>query len=339
MGPRVSIGMPVYNGEAYVAEAIESILAQTYRDFELIISDNGSTDNTAAICRRYAEADERIRFHRIETNQGAAWNFNHLPAMAAGEYFKWAAHDDTLAPTYLQRCVDVLDGRSDVVLCYSRVRMIDGGGNVIGDYDVRVNTDGAQPAGRFYAAMEDVMCYAIFGLIRLPLLLTTPLLGAYAHADGVLLARLVLWGRFFEIPEYLFHSRRHPAQSAGRMHNKYMYAEWFDPSKAGRILLPNWRIDLEYARSVHRAPLSVFQRLRCYGAVGRELISDRRRLARDVVMAARLMWRRLRERRQPGPCRSGRTETQGGYDESRDTRRRGRNAARRRDLGKAQAHG
>jgi len=163
-----------------------------------------------------------------------------------------------------------------------------------------VNTDATDPARRFHAAMEDVMCYAIFGLIRLPVLLTTPLLGGYAHGDGVLLARLALRGRLVEIPEYLFHSRRHPAQSAGRMHNKYMYTEWFDPSRAGRILMPNWRINLEYARSVHRAPLGMLQRLRCYGAVGRELISDRRRLARDVVMAGRLAWRRRRRRPVPG---------------------------------------
>ncbi|MFW6154481.1 MAG: glycosyltransferase [Planctomycetota bacterium] len=335
----MSIGMPVYNGEAYVAEAIESILAQTYRDFELIISDNGSTDATAAICRRYADEGDRIRFHRSEINRGAAWNFNHLPSLAVGEFFKWAAHDDTLAPVYLQRCVDVLDLRRDVVLCYTRVRMIDAGGNVIGDYDVHVGTDAADPARRFRAAMEDVMCYAIFGLIRLPVLLTTPLLGPYAHGDGVLLARLALRGRLVEIPEYLFHSRRHPAQSAGRMHNKYMYAEWFDPSRAGRILMPNWRINLEYARSPHRAPLNVSQRLRCYGAVGRELISDRRRLARDVVMGVRLMGRRLRGRQRPNPYRPDRTQTRGGHHESRHTRRRGRDAACRGDVGKAQAHG
>ncbi len=339
MVPRVSIGMPVFNGEAYVAEAIESILAQTYRDFELIISDNGSTDATPAICRRYAGADDRVRFHRSQVNRGAAWNFNHLPHLAVGEFFKWAAHDDTLAPTYLQRCVDVLDRRHDVVLCHSRIRMIDAGGNVIGDYNVCADTDRPDPARRLYAAMEDVMCYAIFGLIRRPELLTTSLMGTYAHADGVLLARLALRGRLVEIPEYLFHSRRHPAQSAGRMHNKYMYAEWFDPSQAGRILMPNWRINLEYARSVHRAPLPLLGRLRCYGVVGRTLISDRRRLARDVVIAVRLMGRRLWRRRESDSHRRDKDKIRGEHHESRDTRRGGRNAARRGDLGKAQAHG
>src|SRR3982751_485615 len=102
MTPKVSIGLPVYNGELHLALALDSILAQTYGDFEIVISDNGSTDGTESICRRYAAADPRIRYERNETNRGAAWNYNHVFELSRGEYFKWMAHDDLIEPNYLE---------------------------------------------------------------------------------------------------------------------------------------------------------------------------------------------------------------------------------------------
>lgn len=299
MNPRVSIGMPVRNGELYVDEAIRSILSQTFGDLELIISDNGSTDGTEAICRDSAARDDRVRYYRCDANRGAAWNFNHVARLAVGEYFKWAAHDDLCAAALVQRCVDVLDANPEVVLCQSRVRMIDADGHVIGDYDVHVATDVETPHDRFRAVLGDNMCFATFGLIRRDALMRTPLFGPYAHADGVLLSRLALAGRFCEVDDYLFLSRRHPAQSAGVMRDKVMYTVWFDPGRTRRIVLPNWRINAEYARSVVRAPISAAEKLRCHLLVAREVISDRRRLLSDVGLAARLVWRRLRRRREP----------------------------------------
>src|SRR3546814_12920885 len=93
---RVTIGLPVYNGANYLAAAIESILAQTVADFDLIISDNASTDATEQICRAYAGADRRIRYVRQPQTLGAAANFNLLARMSEKPYFKWAAPDDLL---------------------------------------------------------------------------------------------------------------------------------------------------------------------------------------------------------------------------------------------------
>src|SRR4051794_27811047 len=76
--PRVSIGLPVYNGEKYLAAAIESALRQTFGDLELIISDNGSTDGTREICERFAAEDPRVRYHQEVQNRGAVWNFNRV---------------------------------------------------------------------------------------------------------------------------------------------------------------------------------------------------------------------------------------------------------------------
>src|SRR5512145_868606 len=118
--PRVSIGLPVYQGARFIRNALESILAQTHEDFELIISDNASTDGTEAIVRAYAERDRRVKYHRNARNVGAAQNFNRVFSLASGEYFQWVAHDDVLAPACIARCVEVLDRERDVVLCYGR---------------------------------------------------------------------------------------------------------------------------------------------------------------------------------------------------------------------------
>lgn len=111
--PTVTIGMPVYNGEKYIAEAIDSLLSQTFTDFELIISDNASTDKTGLICREYANQDERITYIRHNKNRGALQNFQFVLDEAKGKYFMWAAHDDLWAPDFLEKSTDLLSN-SDI---------------------------------------------------------------------------------------------------------------------------------------------------------------------------------------------------------------------------------
>ena len=118
-GPRLSIGLPVYNGEDYLAESLEALLGQTYEDFELIISDNASTDGTTDICRRYARQDSRIRYFRQSRNLGCNPNHNFVIEQARGELFKLASDDDLYARDLLKRCVDVLDECPRYVLVHS----------------------------------------------------------------------------------------------------------------------------------------------------------------------------------------------------------------------------
>src|SRR6202011_3838576 len=129
--PTVSIGLPVYNGERYLRETLDSILAQTYHDFEVIISDNGSTDATEQICREYTARDSRIRYHRSAVNRGAAWNYNNVTALSNGKYIKHAAADDLLMPTYLERCVATLEHDQSMTVCHSRSKFIDEDGRSV----------------------------------------------------------------------------------------------------------------------------------------------------------------------------------------------------------------
>ncbi len=288
--PKVSIGLPVYNGENFVAEAIESVLNQTFPDFELVISDNGSTDGTRRICEYYAALDKRIRYHRIERNQGAAWNFNHTFELSSGEYFKWLAHDDLIEPQFLERCVQVLDENPTVVLCYSQVRVVDEDASFIEDYDVTLSTDSPNLRERFRASLlEWQLCFDIFGLVRTCVLRRIGLMGNYGHADGVMLTRLVLIGPFHKVQERLMLSRRHRQQSMriygyeGGGNDYHRYAVWFDPKHSGRKTYPNWRMAWEYYRSIWETPLKLSDRVVFHGYMLRWMRSRARNLLSDLA--------------------------------------------------------
>jgi glycosyltransferase involved in cell wall biosynthesis len=275
--PRVSIGLPVYNGANFIRDAIASVLQQTYPDFELIIRDNASTDQTEAICRDFARVDRRIRYIRGEINIGAGPNFNAIVPEARGEFFKWIAHDDVLLPTFLERCVEALDAHHTGVLASPSVRFIDAAGQHVGDYTSPFNTSSPDRAVRFSELFRGHRCFEVFGIIRTAALRQTRLIGNYNHGDGVLLAHLVLLGRFIEVSEPLFLSRRHEQQSmyrfgitSGAGVDLDGYARWFDP-KNGRVPRSFNRMLADYTSMIRRTRMPARERVACYRVVSRWL--------------------------------------------------------------------
>jgi glycosyltransferase involved in cell wall biosynthesis len=286
--PRVSVGLPVYNGAEFVAEAIESVLAQDFTDLELIIGDNASTDATPEICRRYLDADRRVSYLRSEVNRGAAWNFSRLVDVARGEYFKWASSDDVCAPTCLSRCVEVLDHQADIVLCSTGTVMIDERGQAIGPLEITNHGTAAEPAERFRdLVLRPHKAFSVFGLIRRDALCETPRLGAYTASDLVTLADLALRGRFHEVPEPLFFNRDHGGRSIRANPTYKARQRWFDPNREGRITLPRWRLGVEYARAIGRAPLSSAQRRQAFAVLARWGWANGLSLGNDIARATR----------------------------------------------------
>lgn len=283
--PRVTIGLPVYNGQNYLAETMESLLAQTCTDFELVISDNASTDRTETICREYAVRDERIRYYRQEENVGASANYNRVFELARGVYFKWAAHDDLLAPTYLERCVAVLDADPDVVLAYTQAKAIDDQGQVVKVYPGKHHFSAAAPRERFYEFVLDPHpVVAVFGLMRRDVLGRTRLIGKYAGSDRPLLSELSLLGKFYEVPEHLFFYRFHEEQSWGGNKSPQAQQAWYDPRRADKITFPQWRLLREHVRSIERSPVGLADRASCYLYMGYWMVKNRRRLGRNLLL-------------------------------------------------------
>ncbi|MDZ7958057.1 MAG: glycosyltransferase family 2 protein [Aulosira sp. DedQUE10] len=307
---RLSIGLPVYNGEKFIRESIDSILAQTFQDFELIISDNASTDSTEEICRAYAAQDQRIRYYRNQTNIGCARNFNRVFELSTGEYFKWAAHDDLHAPDFLQKCIAILDQDPTVVLCHSHVYYIDQQGKFIQTYDIKFKTDSPKPQERFQDLLTKHYCYQMFGVIRAEAIKKIPPMSSCGAADAIFLLRLGLLGRFYEIPEYLFFARSHPQQSISMflpnylLYNSnnqkellrelpdfYAYTVWFDTANAGKIIFPHWRILGEFLLSVWNAPLNWYEKLSCLLRMPKRLHETEYLLLKDLLLAAQTYWK------------------------------------------------
>jgi glycosyltransferase involved in cell wall biosynthesis len=289
--PRVSVGIPVFNGEQFLAEALDSILAQTFKDFEIVISDNGSTDRTELICCSYAARDPRIRYYRNDTNRGAAWNHNRVFELARGEYFKWQSHDDVCAPEFLEACVPVLDDNPGIVLCFTQTQIVDEGGRPLSKYHVPAMTrmDSPHPYQRFHGAIcPKHWCFEVYGLGRTAVLRQTPLIASYTGSDRVLLADLALRGRFHEIRAYLFFNRDHPTRSL-KTYSIYTTGAWFDPKLKGRITCPHWRFLLECGRTVACSGLDTWERMRCYAQLFPCAGQYRRNLAADLRIAGMMM--------------------------------------------------
>ena len=288
--PRLSIGLPVYNGQDYLAESLDALLGQTFEDFELIISDNASTDGTADICRRYGKQDSRIRYARQARNIGAAPNHNFVFQQSRGELFKWASADDLYAPELVQHCVDALDQDGGVVLAHSWTGAVDSDGTVTQAHEYPLDTDspraperfrsilfstsGLFPIGeaddrRFVQTDNDGVIQADdqYGVIRSEVLRRVAPLGSYYHADRIIALEIALQGRFHQTRDWLYFRRDHPdrATHAGTVRN---WCARLDPSRSSRLRHPTARLYAEYfwgfATAIRDAPLSRADQRECY---------------------------------------------------------------------------
>lgn len=278
--PLVSVGLPVYNGDGYLADTITSLLAQDLDDFELIISDNASTDSSETICRDAQASDPRVRYHRMAENRGAARNYNRTFEMSRGTFFTWAAHDDRRAPGHLSRCVSGFE-QSDpsTVLVYPRARFVDAEGLDLGpDTDVMA-TDRTSAAGRLRDALWQVnMANAVFGLIRSSALRRTRLIGPFVASDYVLLAELAMLGPIVEIPDVLFSRRLHEHSSREATTSLEDVQHWFDPTRPGPRLRTRQRLWIEYSRSASRLSPSTAQRWASLASIPQVMLTRRARI-------------------------------------------------------------
>jgi len=263
--PLVSIGLPVYNGEKYLRAAIDSILAQTFPNFELIISDNASIDRTEAICNEYASKDSRIRYSRNATNIGGANNHNKTVLSSKGKYFRFAAYDDVCAPELLAKSVEILEQNASIVNCYSILVNMDENGNPFEVVDKPIATS-PKPYERFRIVTNPKWhgCESIYGLIRSDILFRTSLLNNYTDADRTLLCELSLYGQFYQVPEPLFYRRVHPDMSTIAFKDWRQRMAWSLPDASGRIYFPSWLQFLHYFKIIASSPLDFRNRAYCY---------------------------------------------------------------------------
>lgn len=262
--PRLSIGLPVYNGENFLAQALGALLGQTFTDFELIISDNASTDGTEAICRRYAAMDSRIRYLRQPDNIGARPNHNLLVEHARGELFKWAAHDDLYGRDLLAACVTALDEHPEAVLAHADQAIINERNQVLKRCEYTVDSGSGNPPDRFRSVLFAQGGDDEYGVIRTSALRAIRPTGSYHNASRPFIAELVLRGPFLHVPGLLYFRRDHPSRGDRNPTIRALCSN-LDPCRARHSTA---RLLTEYVwgfvGAISRAPVSTFDRWRCY---------------------------------------------------------------------------
>ncbi|WP_169738825.1 glycosyltransferase family 2 protein [Jiangella gansuensis] len=261
--PRVTLGMPLYNAERYLAQAFDGLLAQDFGDFEIVVSDNASTDGTWSLCQDYAARDPRIRLYRNTENLGAARNYNRTVELARAPLFKWVAYDDVCSPTLLSRCVAALDAAGPrVVLAYPRTLLIDDDGVEIGPYRDGLDLRSSHAFRRVATyARNWSLCNAVFGVIRTDVLRSTGMIRPYLSSDVVLLAELAAIGQFHEIPERLFHRRIHAGSSRQSGKDLAAAAHWFDTRRPADARPPKVRLPRRVTSALLSAPLAWHDRI------------------------------------------------------------------------------
>ena len=297
--PRVSIGVPVYNGERFLRQTLDSLLAQTYEDYELIIADNASTDATEQICRAYAQRDRRVVYDRSPENRGATWNLNRLVALAKCDYFKWAMADDLCSPDHLRQCVEALDRDAGAVLACTRTSFIDENGNDAGApaacWDLR--SDSAADRLRLVIQVGGhwANADALAGVIRREAVVKTRFFPGYQGGDKRPLAELSLLGRFVEIPELLQQRRIHggntgaanPAFSKKRIEQVEWMLRFFGGSR-WEVVLPTWCLYVDYLGIVAGSGLGASEKMRLAAEILRVANWNRHYLGSELTTAFRV---------------------------------------------------
>jgi glycosyltransferase involved in cell wall biosynthesis len=274
--PRVSIGVPVYNGERFLERALESLLAQTFDDIEIVISDNASTDGTEAICRRFMARDPRVRYWRSPTNRGLVWNHRRVLAMATGTYFMFAPHDDWFGPDYVARCVEVLDADPEIAYVHAETILVDESGTEIGREIARQRMDDPSPSVRFWDILVVQGGNNWYGLSRRAAFRDLMPYKAVPRGERIVMAELALRGPFRLLPGDHYFRRLHDSQLSAKRVDRHVETRALDPARAGwRSSVPVMLAEyvLAFTEAVSRAPIGLRQKLACYGSIARWVVA------------------------------------------------------------------
>lgn len=283
--PRVTVGVPVYNGARTISEALHALLNQTYRDTEFLVSDNASTDATADIVREIAHADPRVRLVVQPCNMGANGNYSYVAKHARGEFLKWSSASDWCAPTFIERCVETLDANPDAVVAVPRTRFFEGSRDNATDSKGDIAILGDRPSVRLMDWYERTTWNnALNGLIRLDALRKTALVPPYMGSDTVLMGHLALLGRIVLVDEPLFYRRMDVDTTIMRQDLGARVRHHY-PNAGARSLLQVWKRQAGWFHAAAAAPMPLGERLRVFLYLTRRSYWDKAKLGHDLGAA------------------------------------------------------
>lgn len=264
--PLVTIGVPVYNSQKYLRQSLDSLLAQTYTDFVLVICDNASTDATAEICQEYVRRDSRVKYFRNPVNIGMTGNFNRVFELTTTKYIKWSTADDYWSPDMLADAVAVMEADPSVGVCYPQTTVVDDEGNIKDLYVDKLHMMQDDPADRFLQLIETIspLVNHHLGLLRTDTVRRTRLFGRHVSADIGFLAEMSLYGKFYEVRRRQFFRRFHEDSSSwnrGGAETEAQEARRFHAANVRRVPFNKWRFELAFMISIVRSPLSLSKKI------------------------------------------------------------------------------
>ena len=259
--PLVSVGMPVYNEGRFIRESLDSILAQDYQNLEIIISDNGSTDETVSICREYAQLDKRVRYSRFDSNVGASKNFTSVLERASGKYFMWAAGHDLWSENLVAETVQVLESHPDAALSFGSAVWVDANGDVFGRESGWSDTRGMDPIARFFTILWGNM-HPVLAVIRRSYLCEIPRIHSCAGSDLIILSELALKGDFVHANKATWFRREFRGlESHKEKLKRYKNKEYKLITSSIDKIFPLLRLPFELMRVVIRSDLKKLEKL------------------------------------------------------------------------------
>jgi glycosyltransferase involved in cell wall biosynthesis len=284
----VTICVPVYNGERFLAQCLDSLLSQTYRDFVLLISDNASTDRTAEICQGYAKADPRVHYHRNAVNIGMYGNNNRLLGLVRTPYVKLANADDFWAPTMLADAIEKMERDPALVLCHPRAVLVDEDGREIRRYDRVLEAMEDDPAVRFRRVLTELgLVNQLMGVMRIEAVRSMLPFMPYPPADTVFLAELSLYGKIMELPKFQYSRRFHEDCSSWDRKSDAHQVKWVSGAGTRRLRLAAWKFHCGLVRRVLRSPIGFAAKMKLLAFLGRRAAWDRATLMNEC---RQLLW-------------------------------------------------
>jgi len=281
--PLITIGMPVYNSQRHLRQALDSLLGQTYGDFVMVISDNASTDGTADICQEYVRRDPRVQYFRNPVNIGMTGNFNRVFELTKTKYIKWSTADDFSAPEMLADALPVMEGDPSIVVCYPQTVIVDGDGVEQDRYYDNLHLMQDDPAERFLQLIDNIhLVNHHLGLLRTDAVRRTRLFGKHVSADIGFLAELSLYGKFYEVRKPQFFRRFHEDSSSWKRGDQDQEARRFHAANVRRVPFQSWRYHGTFSRAVLRSPLSVGKKIKLLGRLSQVMYWDGRSLYEDL---------------------------------------------------------
>lgn len=261
MNTLISVGMPVYNEEKFIRQALDSLISQTFQNIEIIICDNASTDKTPDIIQEYIEKNNNIKYYKETTNKGSLYNFVKAFELSNSKYFMWASGHDIWSANLIEKIINQLELNPGASIGYGTTVWIDENNSEAQRQSGWIDTRGMHPVERFFSTIWGNV-HPILGIMRSKDLKSTRFINT-AGTDLIILADMALKGDFLHVAESTCYRRElniRANESQQDRIKRYQHKNFKLSSGVFNKLLPLLRLPIELTIIIIKSKLSIIEK-------------------------------------------------------------------------------